>query len=158
MLPSGEWLRLYWPDFPTSLPTPLPFDALNEGDPFEPGWFIFSTGKLEWVGYNLVKVTRWLTQVVWAQYINVTDAQHINVTDTQPRHHSKRHSNTLCQAATNGTYKSWHVTSETISLYSLIHLALDRAPQILQTRESTARHQRPKKNNLVSEGRTNHST
>jgi len=36
----------------------LPFDALIEGDALELSRFIFGVGKLEWLGYNLVKVAR----------------------------------------------------------------------------------------------------
>jgi len=34
------------------LPSPLPFDALNEGDSLE----LSGSGKLEWLGYNAVQV------------------------------------------------------------------------------------------------------
>jgi len=42
--------------FPTLRTYAIPFDALNEGDPLEAIGFIFGTGKLEWLGYNLVEV------------------------------------------------------------------------------------------------------
>jgi len=35
-------------------------------------------GKLEWLGYNLVKV-------IWAQYINVTDS-HVAIANAAPTH------------------------------------------------------------------------
>jgi len=46
---------IYWPDYPT-LPTLLPFDALNEGIPSRYRVRIGTGKKLEWLGYNLVKV------------------------------------------------------------------------------------------------------
>jgi len=43
-----------WPELPI-LPIPLPFDSLVEEIPRAIG-FIFGVGKLEWLGYNSVKV------------------------------------------------------------------------------------------------------
>jgi len=39
--------------------------------------FIFTTGTLEWLGYNVVtgEGRMMIDSVVWAQYINVTDTQ-----------------------------------------------------------------------------------
>jgi len=60
LLPSGEWLRFIRRIF-RLLSTPLPFDALNEGVPLSYR-FLFSTGKVQWLGYNLVKVAQWSPQ------------------------------------------------------------------------------------------------
>jgi len=62
-LTSGEWLRFIGRIFRV-LPMSLPFDALNEGISRAVG-FIFGTKKLEWPGYNLVKVAWWSTQSFW---------------------------------------------------------------------------------------------
>jgi len=50
----GQILRL--------LPTTLLFDAVNEGDLLELSGSYLVWGKLEWLGYNLVKVAWWSTQ------------------------------------------------------------------------------------------------
>jgi len=50
-----QLLAAYWL-YVRILPTPFPFDALNERDPLELSRFVFDMGKLEWLGYNLVKI------------------------------------------------------------------------------------------------------
>jgi len=84
---------IYWPDFPT-------FTYLSHLMPSIMGssraiGFIFGMRKLEWLGYNLVRIT-----VVWAHDINVTDKQ----TDRQPRRHSKCRTNALRRAAKSCEY------------------------------------------------------
>jgi len=74
------WMTvIYWPDFPTfTYPSPI----------WRPQWgrspraigFIFSTEKLEWLGYNLVKVAWWST----LSYGHNTSTWQ---THRQPRHH-----------------------------------------------------------------------
>jgi len=52
---------IYWPDFPTfTYPSPI-WRHQRRGSPRAIG-FIFRTEKLEWLGYNLVKVAWWSTQ------------------------------------------------------------------------------------------------
>jgi len=70
----------YWPDFPTF--TPLPFDALNEGDPSS---YQVRIGyeKTRMAGLQSGEGRGMIDSVVWAQYINVTDTQ----THREPRRH-----------------------------------------------------------------------
>jgi len=62
-LPSGEWLR-FFAGISWHLPTPLSFDAVSERDPLEllGSYLVWELGKLEWLGYNLVKFAWWSTQ------------------------------------------------------------------------------------------------
>jgi len=90
-LPFCEWLLSSGWIF-LLLPTPLPFDALNEGGSPRSIGFIFDTGKLEWPGCSLVKVAWWSTQSFGH---NASTWQ----THRQPRRHSKCHANALRRTA-----------------------------------------------------------
>jgi len=86
------WMTaIYWPDFPT---------VTNLFSIWHPQWggppraigFILGIGKLEWLGYNLVKVAWWSTQ-------SFGDNTSTWQTHRQPRRHSKCNANTLRRAA-----------------------------------------------------------
>jgi len=73
---------IYWPDY--TYPSPI----------WRRRWvgFIFGVGKLEWLGYNLVKIAWWATQSFGH---NTSTWQ----THRQPRRHSKCRANALCRVA-----------------------------------------------------------
>jgi len=86
---------LWWPRFIGQifrlLPTPFPYDALNEGDSLE--LFISGMVKLEWLGYNLVRSHN--DRLSHLDTIHQYDRH----TDRQPRCHSKHCANTWRRAA-----------------------------------------------------------
>jgi len=55
-------------------PTPLPFDAVSEGDPSSCRVHIWS-GKTRMAGLQSGEGRMTIDSVVWAQYINVIDTQ-----------------------------------------------------------------------------------
>jgi len=86
------WMNAtYWPDF-RLLSTPAPFDLLK------PSGLVFGMGKLEWLGYNFLKVVWWSTQSLGTIHQHDRHTA-INMTDRQTRRHNKCRANALRRAA-----------------------------------------------------------
>jgi len=91
------WITaIYWPDFATfTYPSPI-WRHQYEEDSLELSGSYLVWKKLEWLGYNLMKVAWWSTQSFgWAQYmyINLTDRQtdwqtdsHVAIADAAATH------------------------------------------------------------------------
>jgi len=90
VLPRAAFWRMtavYWPDFPI-FTYPSRIWRPQWGESLRTIEFIFGMGKLEWLGYNLVKVARWSTQSLWH---NTSTWQ----TQRQPRRLTRCHANVL---------------------------------------------------------------
>jgi len=71
------------------LPTPLSFDAVNEGDAPRAIGFTFGTGKTRMTELQSGEGRTTIDSVVWAQYINVTDRHtdsHVAIANAAPTH------------------------------------------------------------------------
>jgi len=119
------WMTaIYWPDFQT-------FTYLSHI--WYPQWggypqsikFIFGTEKLEWLGQNLVKVERWLTQSFGH---NTSTWQ----THRQPRRHSKCCTNARHRAANKCAFirrlnmqSHWPNAQMLVTVVAKLHVPVD---------------------------------